>query len=319
MSCQLSIVIVNWNCLSLLPRCLESIATWRPSVPFEVIIVDNASTDGSLEWLRSPEARSGFADGQLRLIENASNVGFGRANNQAIALSRSELVFLLNPDTEVRQGAIDALITLLRDDHRIGACAPRLLNPDGSLQPSVWRATPSAFFTLLEGFKLSRLIPQPLRGELLLSHHWPHARRRMVKSFSGAAFMVRRQVIDEVGPFSDKVDMYGEEGDLFGRIRDAGWKLAFEPIAEVVHVGGQSSKQRWDDREQRMIQYEGYLRMHMDCLPAWKAVLNILAHTVTMKVMRLRRLLKGQCTRGLDESLKLNAYYIGRILRGSTK
>ena len=139
MDCQLSIVIVNWNCIGLLPRCLDSIARWHPGVPFEVIVVDNVSTDGSLEWLRSPGARSGFADGQFRLIENTTNVGFGRANNRAIASSRSELVFLLNPDTEVRRGAIDALVALLREDHRIGACAPRLLNPDGSLQPSVSR------------------------------------------------------------------------------------------------------------------------------------------------------------------------------------
>ena len=128
--------------------------------------------------------------------------------------------------------------------------------------------------------------------------------------------MVRRQVIDKVGAFSDKIDMYGEEAEFYSRIQRAGWRLAFEPTAEIVHYGGQSTKQRWSDEERGILHYEAYLRMHMDCLPAWKAALNILAHSAVMKVMRLRRALRGQCTRGLDEYLRLNSYYLGRILQG---
>ncbi len=311
---DLSIIIVNWNGMKFLPRCLESLANAPPRVTYRVAVVDNVSTDGSLDWLRSPAARAGFSEGQFRLLESAENIGFGRANNLGIAACPAQFFMLLNPDTIVMPRAIDTLIDVLRGDERIGACGPRLLNPDGSLQPSVWRAPPSALFTLLEGFQLYRLVPQPFRGRIFLGAHWPHSTRRRVKSFSGAAFMVRRQVVEQVGAFNEAIDMYGEEGDWYGRMQRAGWQLAFEPAAEIVHYGGQSTRQRWDDHEQRLRQIEAHLRMQKDHLTPRNAAWNIRATLLVLNVMRLRSRAKGRCTRTLDDAIGLNREYLSRVL-----
>ena len=176
MKVELSVVIVNWNGGALLRRCLACIAQHPPLVPYEVIVVDNASTDSSVAWLHSDEAHALLREAPLRVIENQENRGFSQANNQAITLSTAPLLFLLNPDTEVRPTAIDTLIAALQSDRTVGACGPRLVNPDGSLQPTVWHNPPAAWEILLSGLKVYKFIPTRLRGELLLGPLWNHAR-----------------------------------------------------------------------------------------------------------------------------------------------
>ena len=174
----LSFIIVNWNGGELLKRCIDSIYKDRPSVPCEIIVVDNASTDGSREWLKS-QANSALPAGiPLRIIQNDENVGFGKANNQAFAQTESDFLFLLNADAELTPRACDMLLKTLISDERIGACGPRINNPDGSLQISVWRNPPTACATLLSGLRLASLLPRRLRGELLLAEYWDHNRRR---------------------------------------------------------------------------------------------------------------------------------------------
>jgi glycosyltransferase involved in cell wall biosynthesis len=165
MAVGLSIIIVNWNGGELLKQCLASVAEWPPSCPYEIIIVDNASSDESVSWIKSSEAQSLFRANKLDLIENRENVGFSKANNQGIARSAAPLLLLLNPDTKVRPGAIDRLCATLRSDARIGACGPRLLNSDGSLQHSVWRNPPTPWEIIVSGAGLWRLMPKKLRGE----------------------------------------------------------------------------------------------------------------------------------------------------------
>src|SRR4026209_1279038 len=139
MSYDLSIVIVNWNGRDFLSRCVETIVSSAPNLTYEVVIVDNASQEDSIAQLRSNEvAAQPIANGHLRIINNADNRGFGAANNQAFALSDSPLVFLLNLDTEGRPGTIDTLISKLRSDPRIGACGPKIVNADGSIQTSAF-------------------------------------------------------------------------------------------------------------------------------------------------------------------------------------
>src|SRR5215218_10180018 len=136
---DLSIIIVNWNGSSLLKCCVESIVSSAPHVNYEVVIIDNASEDDSLEQVRASEvAAPMIADGRLRIFNNSENRGFGAANNQAFAITDSPFLFLLNLDTEVRPGTIDTLMDRLRSDPHIGACGPRIVNADGSLQVSVF-------------------------------------------------------------------------------------------------------------------------------------------------------------------------------------
>src|SRR5262249_12143514 len=141
-SMDISIIIVNWNGRDLLPRCIESIMQRPPSVPYEIVVVDNASTDGSVEWLRAARSSEWLKTANLRVIENAENVGFGRANNIAFRQTDASMFLLLNSDTEVKEGAIDKLVEALRSNEKAGGCGPKVLNADGSLRPTVCRVPP---------------------------------------------------------------------------------------------------------------------------------------------------------------------------------
>ncbi len=144
MTANLSIIIVNWNAGDLLRRSIESVISSCPGISYEVIVVDNASHDNSLELLRkSQPSATLISNGRLRIVENFENKGFDSAN-QAFDLAQSQLVLLLNPDTEVLPGAIDTLVKTIHSDPKIGACGPKILNTDGSIQISVWHNPPSA-------------------------------------------------------------------------------------------------------------------------------------------------------------------------------
>ena len=228
---QLSILIVNWNTRDLLARCLASIYAHPPSPAFEVIVVDNASTDGSPAMVRERFP-------QVRLIENGENVGFARANNQAIRESRGAYLLLLNSDTLVLPAAFDRLLAFMAAHPRAGMVGPRVLNPDGSLQPS---CTP--FPTLArEAWRMfhgDRIRPWAVYAMTA----WDVETPREVDVLMGAALLVRRQVIDEIGLLDEAFFMYSEEVDWCLRAKKAGWKVWWEPRAQIIHYGGQSSKQ----------------------------------------------------------------------------
>jgi GT2 family glycosyltransferase len=312
---ELSFVVVNWNGGELLRRAIESILASPPRVPYGIVVVDNASTNESLGWLRSAELAERLGDVKLALIENPENVGFGRANNQAFASTGARLLFLLNADAELRPGACDTLVATLESDARIGACGPRLVNPDGSLQISVWRNPPAAWSTLLSGLRLYRLLPRRLRGELLLAGHWAHDRRRDVGMLSGAAILVRRELVEAVGGFDERFHMYGEDNEWCLRMVRAGWRLVFEPAAVVMHHGGHSSQRRWTDRERLDVQLDAFFRFQRFCLSRRQAVANLLATSVLLSVHRLWRRLRGQPVDDVTLTLRMHLADLKRTLR----
>lgn len=305
---EVSIIIVNWNGGDLLRRCVESIIQNPPSVPYEIIVVDNASTDHSVSWVRSCGVN-------LRLIENRENLGFGKANNQGIANSDAPLLFLLNNDAQVGPGAIDKLIGTLRSDERIGACGPRLINPDGSLQVSVWRNPFTAWYLLFTLAGLYRLIPKPIRGELLLEDYWDHARRRRVNMLKGAAILAKREMVDAVGGFDERFFMYGEDNEWCLRIVRAGWWLIFEPGAVVTHYGGHGTKQRWGSLEDSCIRLDAYFRFQRHCLTRRQAITNQLTWCLVLRLQQVYRKLKGYPTDGIKMALKLHFNELKRIIR----
>ena len=286
-SVDLSIVIVNWNAGDLLRRCVGSVVAAAPATAYEIIVVDNASSDGSLAALKGDDrAAALIRDGRLRLVENTENRGFGAANNQAFALSRSAFVLLLNPDTVMVPGAIESLIAVLRADPGIAACGPRLVNPDGSLQVSVWRNPPAAWEILLSNLKLYRLLPARVRGELLLGPHWRHDRRRSVRMLSAAALIVRREAIDAVGGFDERFHMYGEDNEWCLRMVRGGWRLVFEPGVVLRHDEAQSSLKRWTSLEKRRLQLESSFFFQRVSVPRWHLVANQLALFTTASLQR---------------------------------
>jgi hypothetical protein len=313
-SAELSIIIVNWNGGELLRRTVESVVAAPPSLRHEVVVVDNASSDDSLARLRSSAGAAALGAG-LRVVENADNRGFGQANNQAFKMTDAPLVLLLNPDTEVTPGSIDRLAETVRAGRRVGAAGPKLLNADGSVQVSVWRNPPATWELLLTGFGAHKLLPRRVRGGLFLAEHFDYARRREVGMLSGAAMLVRREVIEEVGGFDERFHMYGEDNEWCLRIKRAGWRLVFEPAAVVMHHGGASSLKRWESLEKQRVQAEGYLLFLRRCLPRRRRVSILATSCMLLALQRAARGLTGRERRDVEQTLRLFSADLRRALR----
>jgi GT2 family glycosyltransferase len=313
---ELSVIIVNWNGGELLRRCLRCLAENPPAVPHEVILVDNASSDGSADWLRSGGARALLGATPLRVVVNDENRGFAGANNQAIALSRAPFVFLLNSDADVTPGAVDALLATLRSDPRIGAVGPRLLNTDGTLQHSVWRNPPTVREILLSGSGAWRLLPPRVRGELLLGGHWEHDRRRDVPMLFGAAVLARREMIEAVGGLDERFHMYSEDIEWCLRITRGGWRLVFEPAAVVVHHGGQSALRRWTTAQKRRVQLDSFFQFQQYALPRRRVIANLLANCLVAWGQKTWRLLRGRPTDEAQLALDAHREHLRRAVRG---
>ena len=228
---DLSVIIVNWNTRDLLAQCLDSVFANPPAGEFEVIVVDNDSTDGSVMMVRNrfPTAV---------LIENHHNPGFAAANNQAIGRACGRYILLLNPDTVVMPDASDALVRFMEGTPAAAITGSMLLNPDGTLQRSChpYPTIGREFWRLLH---LDYLIPLGIYP----MDRWPIDMPREVDTVQGASLMVRREVIEQVGLLDETFFMYSEEVDWCARISGAGWKIFWVPDARIVHFGGQSTRQ----------------------------------------------------------------------------
>jgi len=234
---MLSVVIVNWNAKQLLQACLDSIYSTVGSLSHEVIVVDNASTDGSAAMI-------GVQYPQVRLLQNRENVGFARANNQAIPLSVGRYILLLNPDTIVCPGALQRLIDFMEIHPESGAVGPKIIHPQGRLRVLSCGYQLGLRTVFNHFFFLSRLFPThpAFRGlHLLAGVH--DAVPMQVEWLSGAALLVRRRVIEEVGLLDERWFMYAEDKEWCDRIMQAGWTLYHVPGAEVIHYFGASSRQ----------------------------------------------------------------------------
>ena len=228
---MLSIIIVSWNTASFLKNCLASILANPPTSPFEIWVVDNASTDDSPRMVREKFP-------QVHLVENRENVGFARANNQAIQRCAGKYVLLLNPDTLVTSGALQALSNFLDKHPEAGAAGTKILNPDGSLQIAS-HPRPTLFRELWRLFHLDALFPYAVYPPT----KWKTNQPQEVDVLIGACLLLRKEVLDQVGFLDEDYFIYSEEVDLCYRIQRAGWQLFWIPEAEVVHFGGQSTQQ----------------------------------------------------------------------------
>jgi hypothetical protein len=232
---KLSIIIVSWNVREVLLDCLQSIDRHPPSENFEIILVDNASTDRTVDAVR-PDFP------QVSVMANDQNRGFAAANNQGLAGARGEYLLLLNPDTIVHPHSLNTLCAFMDRHPDAGACGPRLLNEDGTIQASV-RRFPS-FRGALYRYTILRYL-HVFRGqyEAWWMKDFRHDRQMDVDQLMGAALMLRRAAVDQVGRMDERFFLYYEEVDLCYRLKQAGWRVVFVPEAIITHLGGQSSKQ----------------------------------------------------------------------------
>jgi len=237
---DLSVLIVNWNTLDILRDCLSSVGRHLSSVSHEVIVVDNASSDGSAEMVAREFPR-------MRLIRNAENVGFARANNQAMRAARGSWFLLLNSDTVVTDASVAELVGTVKAQPGVGVAHCRLLFENGRLQHSTYRF-PSIGLALLENFGLYKLLPARRRGEILLGGYWNQVAERDVDWVAGAFMLLPRAVFEKTGGFSEAYFMYGEDMEWCYRIRDAGWRIRYYPQASLVHRDHSSAAIRWGDQ-----------------------------------------------------------------------
>lgn len=237
---DLSIIIVNWNTGNLLKECLGSIRQNLLKVSYEVIVVDNHSTDDSLYIAQTiyPE---------FKYIKNEQNVGFAVANNQALRETSGEYILLLNPDTILLDSGIETLVDVFRSDQRMGILGCRLRSGNGQNQVSVGK------FPAIWVIAMERLVPYIILRYLPLS--WRLGSEvygdtiKPVDYVSGACLMLRRKVYDQIGGLDERFFAYFEETDFCYRARKSGWVVASCPWVTVVHFGGQSFK-KWDDKGQ---------------------------------------------------------------------
>jgi GT2 family glycosyltransferase len=230
---DISVVIVGWNAKNYLELCLESLESAPPGRSMEVIVVDNASSDGSAEMI---EAR--FPT--VQVIKSPENLGFAKGNNVAIRVCRGRYVALVNPDVIVFPGCLDALADYLDANPRVGNVGPRVLNPDMTLQstcrkfPTLWNNVCSAT-GLATTFKQSKI----LAGEHML--YFRHDRVLAVDVLVGCFSMIRREAFDEVGLLDEDLFMYGDDVDWCRRCWNAGWQVVFFPGAEAIHDKGKTT------------------------------------------------------------------------------
>jgi len=244
---SLTISVVSYNTKDFLKDCLNSIYQHARGIKYEVIVVDNGSTDGSVEMVKEEFP-------QVKLIENRENLGFARANNQAIKRSRGKYILLFNPDTVFRVNSLDKMIKSMDNHPEIGILGCRVLNADGTIQPSN-NSFPNLFTEFLRVLQLKRMVPSvKLRkkigqkwGRLLgltlreyLRVYWDSERIREVDWVTGACLLVRRPAVQDVGLLDENFFMYYEDTDWCYRMRKKDWKTYYFPFFEVVHYVGKS-------------------------------------------------------------------------------
>lgn len=232
---DLSIIIVNWNTKDFLRGCLRSVHQTIKDLSFEIIVVDNASRDGSVAMLRKE-----FPD--VHVIENEENRGFGAANNQALGIMKGRYALLLNTDTVLTDGAAPRLFSFLELHPDVAMACGQLLNEDGSKQNSI-----AAFPTLLT------LLFNTAVLEILFPARYPSKRQDYrepieIDSGIGACLMVRKSAVDEAGMFDERYFFFLEETDWALRMKKAGWKICFIPSAFIYHFQGQSIGHRIESR-----------------------------------------------------------------------
>ena len=231
----LSIIIVNWNVRELLRACLKSIARAPGGLDAEIIVVDNASADGSAEMLLQDFP-------SVRLIACDTNGGFSAANNLGLAAASGEFVLCLNPDTEIVGDALQTLAAYLCANPAVGVVGPQLRYPDGTIQ-STRRRFPDFVTALLESTILQQWFPHNRWLNRYYLSDVPAGITQDVDWLMGACFMLRRSIVSRLGGFDDAFFMYSEELDWMQRIKSAGWRIVFLPAAIVIHHEGMSSEQ----------------------------------------------------------------------------
>ena len=231
----LSIGVISYNTKELLETCLESILKNFPQFATEIIVIDNHSSDGSVEMVETRFPR-------VNLLANSSNKGYAKAVNQFLDMSKGQSLLILNADVIILDHAIKRTFEFYQHQENAGFVGCKILNDDGSLQRSC-RGFPNLINFLSENFYLYKIFPNiPLFGQVFMTH-FNYRTIKKVQVILGAFMMVDKKVIDKIGPMDDRFFMYSEETDWCYRAVKAGFENIFYPDAKIIHLGEQSTRQ----------------------------------------------------------------------------
>ena len=304
---DLSIIIVSFNVKEFLEQAINSIKKSCKDLQYELFVVDNASSDGSVDFIQKkfPE---------IHLIANLENRGFASANNQALKLASGKFILLINPDTIVQEDTFSVILDFFEHHSECGMVGCKILNPDGSLQLACRRSFPTPWVGLTKIVGLSKLFPKSkLFGRYNLTYLNPDQTYE-VEAISGSFMFFRREVIDKVGHLDESFFMYGEDLDWCYRIREAGWKIYYLPDTKIIHFKGESSKKSDKDliiqfyRAMKLFVEKHYHNRYLH-VPQWLLMVGI---TLRASLTFLVRFL-GSILPGLIDLLLINISVIAAI------
>lgn len=226
---------MTWNGKRYALECLASLRENTGTVPIEVIVVDNYSTDGTPD-----ETRRLFPE--VSLIQNSSNLGFAKANNIGLAAARGTYLCLVNSDVVIPRGCLENMLPFMEGNSKVGMLGPKMLTPSGGVGHSVMRL-PTVWNTFCCSLGFHNILPHSKMFGGFLMDDYPYDSIDDVEVLTGWFWMVRRQAVEEVGGLDEQFFMYGEDIDWSYRFRKAGWRVVFFPKSEALHYGGASSAQ----------------------------------------------------------------------------
>ena len=262
---DLSVIIVNWNVKELLRNCLHSLLEAGSGLALEIIVVDSASTDGSVQMVRQEFP-------QVKLSASSDNLGYSRGNNTGCRIAQGRYFLLLNPDTVVQPDALQRLVGYMESHPAVGALGPQLLWPDGSVQSSR-RRLPTLGTLFWESTLLGQWFPH--NRHIQYYHILDHSDQetQTVEWVVGAALFIRRETWEQVGPLDEAFFMYFEETDWLRRCAEAGWQIVYLPEARIIHYEGKSSEQGLGARAVRFQRSKlYYTRKYFG--PGWSGLLR---------------------------------------------
>ncbi len=227
----ISVILVSYNTAAMTCQAIETLLQSNYSHALQLIVIDNASRDNSAHMIRQTFP-------QITLIENKVNVGFGRANNQAVPLLKGDYVLLLNTDAFVAPNTLEKTVAFMQTRPEVGILGVKLVGRDGDMQPSC-RYFPTTLNLFLQRAGLNRWFPNV---KYVDDMHWDHATPRLCDWVPGCYYLIRKEVIERVGLFDPRYFLYNEEVDHCKTAKNAGWQVMFFPETEVIHIGGESAK-----------------------------------------------------------------------------